>query len=60
MYREVLGTSVQVVIAGQRANLDDMQDLIEGGRPGDIATPRHWNVVLFMVLEPLLQDWRQR
>eukprot|EP00973_Karenia_brevis_P025425 3507834-Karenia_brevis.AAC.1 len=43
MYREVLGTSVQVVIAGQRANLDDMQDLFEGGRPGDVATPRHWN-----------------
>eukprot|EP00973_Karenia_brevis_P023763 3276364-Karenia_brevis.AAC.1 len=60
LYREMLGTSVQVVIGGHRANSDEMEDLIEGGRPGDVATPRHWNVTIFLILDPLLHQWRQR
>eukprot|EP00973_Karenia_brevis_P074039 10289686-Karenia_brevis.AAC.1 len=37
-----------------------MAELVEGGRAGDVATPRHWNVVLFLILDPVLQCWKQR
>ena len=60
MYREMLGTSVDVVIGGHRCEPDEVLDMIEGGRPGDVATPRHWNSVLVLVLDPLLQSWRQQ
>jgi len=60
LYREMDSAEAQVVICGETG--DDGQDaqLVGGGRPGDVATPPHWNMTLAFILRPLIESWACR
>jgi len=60
LYREMLEVKAEVVICGQSTTLDQAACLRGGGRPGDVATPTHWNVVVSLVLHSLVPSWMSR
>ena len=60
LYREMTEAEAQVVICGATSSDDEAAHLIGGGRPGDVATPTHWNVTVGYMLRELIQSWIER
>eukprot|EP00973_Karenia_brevis_P043062 5962465-Karenia_brevis.AAC.1 len=56
-YREMAPASAQVVICGETIDKHEAAQLLGGGRPGDVATPSHWNVLMAYVLRSLVPSW---
>ena len=59
-YREMAEASAQIVVCGQSTTGEDNAKLVGGGRPGDVATPAHWNVVVNLILTRLVPSWLRR
>ena len=59
-YREMAGAEAEVVVCGLSTENGSHAQLIGGGRPGDVATPAHWNVVVHYILRLLVPSWVAR
>eukprot|EP00973_Karenia_brevis_P075724 10523157-Karenia_brevis.AAC.1 len=49
-----------VVICGQGTSAEDSAHLQGAGRPGEIATPSHWNILVSFILRDLVPSWISR
>jgi len=59
-YREMTEANAEVVVCGLATDSDNHARLVGGGRPGDVATPAHWNVTIHYVLRLLIPSWVSR
>ena len=60
LYREMAEAKAEIVICGQSSSHGCEAHLRGGGRPGDVATPAHWNVVVNFILHRLVPSWVAR
>lgn len=50
----------QVVLCGEAGEEGTEAQLLGGGRPGDNATPSHWNMTLVCIEQPFVASWSHR